>query len=214
MSGIGAAISVVLADDHAVFLDGLEFILNSAGFVVVGTAGDSVSAAALVRRHTPDLAVLDMNMPGGSASALVRQITLDSPRTRVALLSMQTSPRHVAEMEALGVAAYVSKVVDAATVCSVLAVAARSTSKGAIRVTPGVAGPPPEAQVVLATDDVALLAHLADGKSNTGIATATFVSEATVKRRLAKVYRELGVTTRTEAVTRGFELGLISDRGH
>lgn len=205
-------LTVVVADDHVVFREGLTFILEDAGFRVVGTAGDSPTAVQLVRDHRPDLAVLDVHMPGGSATALVRRIREHSPTTRVAMLSMQASAHHVAELEQLGIAAYLSKVVDAATLCSVLIAAARSSGGGTIRVIPGVLEAA-EPAVTLRTGDRELLVHLAAGRSNRWIAQQLYVSEATVKRRLAEVYRELGASTRTEAIARAYQLGLVPRDG-
>lgn len=205
-------LTVVVADDHVVFREGLTYILDDAGFRVVGTAGDATTAAHLVREHQPDLAVLDVHMPGGSATALVRRIRQDSPSTRIAMLSMQPSTHKITELEELGIAAYLSKVVDAATLCSVLTAAVHSSGGGAIRVTPGVAdaGTP---QVTLRDGDRELLLHIAAGRSNRWIAQHQFVSEATVKRRLADIYRELGASTRAGAISRAYQLGLIRDEG-
>ncbi|MDO8145900.1 MULTISPECIES: response regulator transcription factor [unclassified Isoptericola] len=208
MTTPSSGLTVVVADDHVVFSEGLRLILDDAGFRVLATAGDSVAASALVREHQPDLAVLDVHMPGGSATALVRRIREDSPRTRIAMLSMQASQRRVAELEDLGIAAYLSKVVDAATLCSVLTAAAHSSGGGTIRVVPG-ALDGPDREVSLRAGDRELLAHIAAGRSNRWIAQEMYVSEATVKRRLAEVYRELGASTRAGAISRAYQLGLI-----
>lgn len=201
---------VVIADDHVVFRQGLSFILEDAGFTVVATAGDSPNAAATVKEQQPDLALLDYHMPGGSAQSLVRQIRRDSPGTRIVILSMQTSTNKIRELEELGIAAYLSKVVDAATLSSVLSAVVRSTGGGIIRVTPG-AIDAPAAEVTLRTGDRELLAHIAAGRSNAWIARRFYVSEATIKRRLAHLYRELGASTRSGAVSRAHHLGLIRD---
>ncbi|WP_407319803.1 response regulator transcription factor [Isoptericola halotolerans] len=208
MSSSNGGIRVVVADDHVVFAEGLRYILEDAGFAVVGVAGDCRAAAVLVRDQQPDLAVLDVHMPGGSATALVRRVKEDSPSTRIAMLSMQASSRRVAELEDLGIAAYLSKVVDAATLCSVLTAAVHSSGGGTIRVVPGVVDAP-HPPVALRAGDRELLEHIAAGRSNKWIARELFVSEATVKRRLAEVYRELGASTRAGAISRAHQLGLI-----
>lgn len=202
-----APLRVVLADDHNVFRQGIAFILVDAGFEVVGQAANAGEAVSTIRSLQPDLAVLDVQMPGGSPEQLVHDVRAVSPETRIVMLSMHAPPHLIAKLEELGISGYLSKVVDASTLTAALTTAAQGS--GSFRVTPGcrtAAGP----RVDLDDDERTLLTMIARYYSNRRIAEQLFVSEATVKRRLTLLYTKLGARSRTEAVALAVRRGLVS----
>ena len=88
-------ISVVLADDHPIFREGLvRTIAEDAGFDVVGEAGTAAEAVALVERHSPALAVLDISMPGGGIAAAA-EIARRFPATRIVMLTVSENDHDV-----------------------------------------------------------------------------------------------------------------------
>src|SRR4051812_23405601 len=98
-------ISIVLADDHAVVRRGLRLVLDAEpDFHVVAEAGTSDDAARLVRAHRPDVAVLDLNMPGTTATILdvLPTLVAESPQSRIVVLTMQQDPQFARKALASG----------------------------------------------------------------------------------------------------------------
>src|SRR5215212_2546842 len=99
-SGMGAtdAITIVLADDHAVVRSGLRMLLEAeSGIEVVAEAGDVDQARRYTLGHKPAILVLDLNMPGGSSLEAIPRIAEASPSTAVVVLTMQDDPAFARE---------------------------------------------------------------------------------------------------------------------
>ena len=85
--------TVVVADDHAVVRSGLRLLLDAAdGMHVVAEAGDVPGAVATIMRYRPAVAVLDLNMPGGSSLDAISALTESAPETAIVVLTMQDDP--------------------------------------------------------------------------------------------------------------------------
>ena len=92
-------IRLMLADDEAPILEAMCELMATDRFIdVVGTARDAGEAIDLAELHEPDVALLDVRMPGGGGSRAAREIRLRSPETRIVALSASTDPRTVASM--------------------------------------------------------------------------------------------------------------------
>ena len=103
-------IRLVLADDHTVMRDGLRMLLDAEpDFEVVAEAGDVLATLQQVRGHTPDVLVLDLNMPGGSSIAAIGKLARISPRTAVVVLTMEEDRAFVREAIDAGAKGYVQK---------------------------------------------------------------------------------------------------------
>jgi len=103
-------IRIVLADDHAVVRRGLELLLDEEDdFEVVASVGDVEAAIRTTRGYKPDVLVLDLNMPGGSSLDAIAHILEASPRTRIAILTMQNEPAFARQALGAGATAYVLK---------------------------------------------------------------------------------------------------------
>lgn len=101
---------VLLADDHRIFRDGLRPLLsNHPAFEVVGEAEDGLKALDLCGELQPDLAVLDISMPGLNGIALTRRLQRDHPTIQVIILSMHSDRRYVLEALKAGARGYVLK---------------------------------------------------------------------------------------------------------
>src|SRR5215217_72061 len=86
-------VRVVIADDHAVVRSGLRLLLEAEGKVqVVAEAGDVPTAVRMVRAHRPKVAILDLNMPGGSALDAIPQLRESTPESAIVVLTMQDDP--------------------------------------------------------------------------------------------------------------------------
>jgi len=91
-------IRVVLVDDHALLRDGVREILEAEGdVVVVGEAGNSATAIAVITEQQPDVVLLDVEIPGDDATRTVERIRELSPQTKVVVLSMYDGPRVLAD---------------------------------------------------------------------------------------------------------------------
>lgn len=103
------ALRVVIADDHQLFREGLKGMLQDAGMEVVGEAADGAEAAALVQKLEPEVAVLDLNMPGTSGLQALRRIARSNPDIQTVVLTVSTEDEDVVEALAAGACGYLLK---------------------------------------------------------------------------------------------------------
>ncbi len=103
------ALRVVIADDHQLFREGLKGMLQDAGMEVVGEAADGADAAALVAELQPEVAVLDLNMPGTSGLQALRRIARSNPDIQTVVLTVSTDDGDVVEALAAGACGYLLK---------------------------------------------------------------------------------------------------------
>ena len=103
-------ISIILADDHHVIRQGLKMLLDAqANFTVIGEAENGRIAARSIIEHEPDVAVMDVSMPGLNGIEATRQIVAGSTKTRVIALSMHADHRYVDGMLKAGASGYLLK---------------------------------------------------------------------------------------------------------
>ena len=214
------ALRVVVVDDHPVVRDGLRGMLAAdAGFEVVGEAADGVEALAVVRRHRPDVVLMDLRMPGGDGVAAVaglraQALREDRPAPHVLVLTTYASAREVHAALEAGATGYVLKDSPREELFAAIRSAARGESvlsaAAATHVVNRLRGEPGEE---LTDREVAVLRLVARGTPNRVIASTLFVSEATVKTHLAHVFDKLGVTDRAAAVAAGYERGVLGAGG-
>lgn len=115
----GSLPRVLIADDDPAVRAALEAQLRS-GFAVVATAGDTDEAIALASEHQPDLAIVDVQMPGGGGLRATREIRSAAPRTAIVALSADESERIVLDMLTAGAVTYVRKGVRAEELSALL----------------------------------------------------------------------------------------------
>jgi two-component system response regulator NreC len=109
-TGSPGAVRIVLADDHQIVRVGLQALLDpQPGFEVVAQVGDVQSALRRVRDHHPDVIVLDLNMPGGSALEAIPEMRADAPETQIVILTMRDEPAFIHEARRSGARGYVLK---------------------------------------------------------------------------------------------------------
>ena len=205
-------IRVLVADDHPVVRAGVVALLDAADGVEMVDAvasGEAAVAAAIALR--PDVVMMDLRMPGMGGVAATASIVAAAPEVRVVVLTTYESDDAILEAISAGARGYLLKAApEREILAGVRAVAAGSTvlapdiaaalARGVQR---GRAAPrlsPREAEV---------LALVAAGESNPGIARRLHLGEATVKTHLLHVFEKLEVADRTRAVTRAMELGLL-----
>src|SRR5450432_2250176 len=106
----GVQMRVLLADDHTLVRAGLRGLVAAiAGVEIVAETGDGQEALALILELKPDVALVDISMPGLNGLELASRVAREAPRTRVAILSMHGTPGHVAQVLRAGVKGYVLK---------------------------------------------------------------------------------------------------------
>ena len=195
-------IRVVLADDHGVIRDGLGRLISALdGIELVGMAADGAEAVEVCRRERPDVVLMDLDMPVLDGIGATRTILADRPETAVIVLTaFSDRPRITGAMEA-GACGYLLKDVDGERVADGIRAAARGESpldpRAARTILDARSAPDPLAGLSERERDV--LALLVEGLPNKLIARRLEISEKTVKSHLTRIFRELGVTDRTQA---------------
>lgn len=213
-------VRVVIADDQALFREGLRTLLSTRQEVeVVGEAGNGQEACAMVERLEPDVVLMDLRMPvmdGIQATARLRE-----RRPSIPVLVLTTFDDDASLFGALraGAAGYLLKDVSSDTLVAAMTAAARgeaflqSTVTG--RVVAAFArlmeagGPPAEALVLpLSPREREILSLLGTGASNKEIADRLCLAEGTVKNHVTSVLTKLDVRDRTQAALRARQLGI------
>jgi two-component system, NarL family, response regulator NreC len=212
------AITVVLADDHAVVRAGLHLLLERTGDIeVVSEAGTAEDAVRTVLGHKPAVLVLDLNMPGELTSLdAIPKVAEASPGTRVVVLTMQEDPEFARRALRAGAAGYVLKeAADAELVEAIRRAAAGETyltpSLGAALAAapPAPAGPPDD----LSEREVEVLRLIALGHTNAEIAGQLYLSVRTVESHRAHIQQKLRRSTRAELVRYALDRGLLEGAG-
>ena len=203
-------VSVLLCDDHAVVRAGLRALLSSAdGIEVVGEAGSGEEALAMAARLRPDVVLMDLQLGEGmDGVTATRRLTAEGA-TRVLVLTMFDTDADITRAIEAGATGYLLK----AERPDELFTAIRSAASGRTALSAPVAdrllaqmrSPRPS----LSAREHQILGQLARGLGNREIARALFISEATVKTHLGRIYGKLGVETRAGAVAVAKERRLL-----
>lgn len=208
-------IRIVIADDHVLVRQGIRaFLETHADLSIVGEAEDAASAIALCSAQMPDVALLDLVMPGGGIEA-TRAIRAASPQTQVVLLtSFEDTQQIVAAVQA-GALSCLLKDVDADALADTL----RKAARGEAVLHPRIAaklmdtlrrGAEPGAEVLqsLSQREREVLTLMAEGLSNLQIAERLGIGEKTVKTHVSNVLGKLNVSDRTQAAVYAWKSGL------
>jgi len=196
-------IRVLLADDHTMFRQGLAGILASyGGMEVVGEAPNDAEALRLARELSPDVVVMQVQMPFERALQTLREMRSFSDPPKVVIVTMFESPRYLRGLTGVGASAYLLKTSSAEhLVAAVRAAALDPSSENAVVGMPRsmLEGTEEGVDSILSARELEILLLAARGLSNHQIASSLTLSEATVKRHLANVYPKMGVGSRGEA---------------
>jgi two-component system, NarL family, response regulator NreC len=204
---------VVLADDHEVVRSGLRMVLETeADLEVVAEAGDLETTLRKVRALRPGVLVLDLNMPDGSALAVIPALREDVPETEIVVLTMQNDPAYAREALRSGAKGYVLK----HSAGDELVAAVHAAACGGTYINPELgatlaaeppepAGPPGD----LSERELEVLRLIALGHTNTEIAGQLYLSVRTIETHRAHIQQKLRLSTRAELVRYALEHGLI-----
>ena len=203
-------IRLLLVDDHAVMRAGLANLLASAGdFQVVAQADDGQAAVRLWRAHRPDVCLLDLSMHGIDGVQTLRLLREIDARARVLMLTSSDSADDVNRALAAGANGYITKNVDHKELFKAI----RDVYAGGTPVSRDKlvdANARPSATSGLTAREVEVLGLLREGFTNADIARLLGITTHTVKVHVAGIITKLGVSDRTQAVARGFDLGILS----
>jgi len=203
-------VRVLVVDDHPVVRAGLVGLLDGEGEIaVVGQAEGGAQAVSLARDLEPDVVLMDLRMPGLDGAAATAQILAERPTTRVVVLTTFETDADILRAVEAGATGYLLKDTPHAELLAAVRAAARGETVLA----------PPVAQRLLSElrsggerltpREVEVLGAVARGLSNAQVGAELFISEATVKTHLLRIFAKLGVDDRTRAVTVALERGIL-----
>jgi DNA-binding NarL/FixJ family response regulator len=196
---------IVVTDDQTAVREGLVTILELLpGIEVVGAAADGAEAIELVESTQPDVVVMDLRMPRMDGVEATRRIRERFPSTQVVVLTTYSDDESVLAALAVGAIGFLTK--DASR--DEIRLALEAAAAGHAHLDPAAhaalvaaagspAGPPPGS---LTRREVEVLALIGEGLSNREIATRLFVSEATVKTHVNRIFAKTGSRDRAQAV--------------
>jgi DNA-binding NarL/FixJ family response regulator len=203
-------VKVLIADDHPVLLTGVRTVLVEAGLEVVAEARTGPEVLPLVGRHSPDVALIDLRMPGLDGLGCIERIKARYPDVKVVILSMNGEPEQMQAAFRRGACGYVLKGIDPRDLVSAIRQAVDGTAFHAQGL-PAVSDGALIRAAGLTDREAEILRLVARGLSNQEIARELWVTEPTVKFHLTRLYRKLGVTSRTAAARWAFAKGLAAE---
>ncbi len=216
MAKAKAKIRVLLADDHHMVRAGIRELLEGAGDIqVIAEAGDGEQAQALIEKHKPDVAVLDIQMPKASGIEVTRWVRAHLPEVGVLILTAYDDDPYVMAVLQAGANGYVLKTARPEELIQ----AVRDVNEGKSALDPSITRKlmsslfkRPQAMAVepLTEREHDVLHLAARGFTNKAIGVQLAISDRTVQGHLAHIFAKLQATSRTEAVMRAVALGWIS----
>jgi DNA-binding NarL/FixJ family response regulator len=212
---IGTARTVVLVEDHALTRAGLRTALDAESDLrVVAEAEDGPSGLAAIVEHQPDVAVIDIGLGGMDGIELTRRTRVASPKTRIAILTVQDLETEILAALAAGADAYSLKTSPLDRIVSAI----RTAADGGAYFDPHIAhvvigqigGMRPQAAASpLTPRETEILRLIADGRGNAEIAETLFLGLGTVKGHIRDILEKLAAADRTQAAVLALRRGLI-----
>jgi two-component system, NarL family, response regulator NreC len=213
-------IRVMIADDHAILRAGLKMLVTAqADMEVVSDARDGEQAVQAARETKPDVALLDLTMPGMGGMKALQEITRNCRKTRVLVLTMHDDPAYLRSVLAAGASGYLLK----RTVDAELLVGIRAVHRGGTYVDPSLAnvlvqdvlakrGTKARSRpaTILSEREQQVLKLVAQGYSSQQIAKQIFVSVKTVETYRARIADKLDLRTRSALVRYALRMGLLA----
>jgi two-component system, NarL family, response regulator LiaR len=211
----GPSIKILLADDHSVVRAGIrQFLEQNRELMVVAETGDGKMACELLKQHLPDVAMLDIQMPGMSGIEVTRWIRQQELDIRVLILSAYDDIPFVQAAVNAGADGYMIKTAEPAEIVDAVFRIQRGEKVFSSDVKQTM-----ENQHLLRREldrplltlrEQEVLTLTAGGFSNKQIANKLDLSERTVQNHIAHIFHRLGVSSRTEAVMKAMSIGLLS----
>ena len=205
------SITIVLTDDHPLTREGIKgYLLKEPEFEIVGEYADGDSAWAGIQKHKPQVALLDIRMPGTDGISLARKIKEAGLRTAALMLTSYDSNQYVMAALRAGARGYVLKTATMETLTRAIKIAAR----GGFYLDSDVASAVEEGEEFVpepvSTREREVLLLAARGLSGREIATQLYISERTVQTHLASIYDKIGAKNKTEAMLLALKYGIVT----
>ncbi len=207
--------SVLIVDDHEMLREGIRQALDAApDFDVIGEAASAEAALGLLNRTAPDIAILDIRLPGRSGIELARTIRRRWPRVKILVLSGYDFDQYVRALTRIGIRGYVLKEAPQSELIEAL----RQIAAGEAVLPPRIASKvmrdisgktPARIGVALTLREIDVLEHVCHGLKNSEIAERLDISPRTVETHVASISAKLGAHSRTEIVKIAVEAGLL-----
>jgi DNA-binding NarL/FixJ family response regulator len=209
---------VVVVEDHTLVRQSLvKMVAAEPGFEVVGETGRGDEAIELLARLKPDLALLDIAMPGGDGLEVAERAKVHTPATRLLFLTMHEDDASIVRAVGVGADGYVLKTASTEELMQALRTVAGGSSYLSPRIAKRImnlAGTRNASAHARLTDrELEILRLLASGVRPAELAKQLFVSVKTIKNHLTNIYAKLGVQTGTQAVAEAFRRGLVNTYG-
>ncbi len=214
---------ILLADDHALFRDGVASLLTAWGHQVVGQVADGEAAVAVAETLLPDLVLMDVAMPGGGGLAATRRLAAAAPGVAIVMLTASEDIDDLFAAIKAGARGYLLKNLESAELRGMLL----AIERGEAAITPAIAGriltelarpepvaaPTPDAGRPdpdrLTEREMDVLRLVVAGMRNKEIATDLGISENTAKFHLRNILDKLHAQNRAEVVARAMREGLV-----
>jgi len=216
-----AKIRILIADDHAILRSGLKMLINAQpDMEVIAEAPDGDRAVQAARDTRPNVALLDLTMPGSGGMGALEEIARCCPDTRVLILSMHDDPAYLRSVLAAGASGFVL----IRSVVMELLSSLRALHRGGVFVDPSLAhvfvqdaldkaargGPAARSLNILSERERQVLGLVAQGYGSQEIAKQILVSVKTVETYRARIAEKLGLRTRSEIVRFAVQMGLLT----
>lgn len=209
-----AAIRVLLVDDHPVVREGIRKLLESQrDITVVGEASEGSQALDMARELSPDVMLLDMELPGIKGTQVAKQLQEEGLSVRVLALSAHDDREYIREVLSFGASGYLVKEEVPETIVEAVKGVAYGeqgwvSRRVAAQMSTWMSGGQDEDKSALTPREIEVLKGVVAGKTNQEIGLALGISEKTVEKHLEGVYQKLGVASRVEAAVHAVRQGL------
>lgn len=198
--------TVLLADDHLLFRQGVRSLIED-DFEVLGEAANGDEAVTLAQALTPDVLLLDVEMPGPTAEQTINRVRRVSPDTAIVILTMHTDAVLERQLLRAGASHFVSKTIDRASLQKVVREAVAGTPNA--QLTPSSRSA--RSEDILTARELEVLRMVAQAYTNRDISRRLSIAEGTVKRHTTNIYVKLGATSRIDAVRKAARLDLFRE---
>lgn len=215
---MSAPTKVLIVDDHRMFREGIRAQLaRHARFRVVGEASNAADAITIMRDAAPAIVVLDIRMPGASGIELARQLRSEWPEVKILVLSGYDFDQYVRALVRIGIHGYLLKDSPQETLVEAL----DQIVSGGVVLPPGIASKVMRSYAAesihddsgrrwdLTVREIEVLECLHEGLRNADIASHLKISTRTVETHVSSIISKLDARTRTEAVRKAAQSGLI-----
>lgn len=209
--------SILLVDDHALFLESLRGLLVASGYQVLGTAADGLEALAQARALRPALILMDIAMPRCDGLAATRLIKAELPEIQIVILTASEEEADLFEAIKSGASGYLLKSQRAPDFIRLLA----GFERGEAVLAPGLARkilaefahsapPPPEPDATdpLTARQTQILTLVAQGQTYPQVAATLYLSEVTVRYHMREILNRLHLQNRAQVIAYAARLGL------